>query len=203
MAFDQNVFINCPFDEEYRQLLLGITFTIIYFGYNPRLSLESSDSSETRIHKIVRLIDESKFGIHDISRMISSSADEISRMNMPFELGIDYGCKQLKGRQWNTKKILILDKEKYRFHKAISDLSGSDIKHHNNEVVKAIICVRNWFVTEELGRGYSGAHVWGQWNEFQTYLYEEVVENDGHLSVDDVEIMEIIHHMRNWKLSLN
>lgn len=203
MSFGRNVFINCPFDEEYRQILLGIAFTVIYFGYNPRLSLESMNSGDTRVHKIVRLIDESKFGIHDISRMVSSSADEFSRMNMPFELGMDYGCKQLKGGQWSSKKILVLDTERYRFPKALSDLSGSDIKNHNNEVDKAIICVRNWFVTEELQRGHSGERVWGQYNEFQTYLYEEVVVKDGHKSVDDVEIMEIIHHMRNWKLSLD
>ena len=88
--FEKNVFINCPFDEDYRQILLGIVFTILYFGYKPRLSSESADSAETRIQKILCLIEESKFGIHDLSRIVSTGKDEHYRMNMPFELGIDY-----------------------------------------------------------------------------------------------------------------
>ena len=199
--FENNVFVNCPFDDDYRQLLLGIVFTILYFGYRPRLSLERADSGETRIDKILSLIKESKFGIHDLSRIVSTESDEHYRMNMPFELGIDYGCQKLKGGKWSTKKILVLEKERYRFQKAISDLSGSDIKNHGDDVTRAIHAVRNWFVTEELRRGDSGSKVWDKFNEFQAYLYDEVVENDGHRSIDDVEIPEIIHHMENWFVS--
>jgi len=196
--FEKNVFVNCPFDEDYRQLLLGIVFTIIYFGYKPRLSLERADSAETRIQKILGLIEESKFGIHDLSRIVSSDKGEHYRMNMPFELGIDYGCQKLKGDKWTQKKILILEKERYRFQKALSDLSGSDIKSHDDQVHKAILAVRNWFVTEELKRGDSGNKVWDSFNDFEAYLYDEVVEKDGHTSTADVQISEIIHHMENW-----
>ena len=129
--FDKYVFVNCPIDDDYRQLLIAIIFTVMYFGYKPRLSLERADSAESRIDKILGLIIESKFGIHDLSRIISSDKNEHYRMNMPFELGIDYGCQKFKGGIWSKKKILILEKERYRFQKAISDLSGSDIKNHN------------------------------------------------------------------------
>ena len=66
--FEKNIFVNCPFDDDYRQLLVGIVFTIMYFGYKPRLSLERADSAESRVDKILGLIKESKFGIHDLSR---------------------------------------------------------------------------------------------------------------------------------------
>lgn len=196
--FHKNVFVNCPFDDGFRQLLLGIVFTIIYFGYKPRLSIEKADSAESRIQKIVDLIKCSKFGIHDLSRIVAANKDDHYRMNMPFELGIDYGCKMLKGGKWARKKILILEKERYRFQKAISDLSGSDIKSHGDEVYKAIIAVRDWFITEELKRGHSGNRVWDKFNDFQAYLYDEVVEGDGHTSIDDVQISEVIHHMKMW-----
>jgi hypothetical protein len=94
--FDTNVFINCPFDNDYRQLLLAVIFTALYLGYKPRLSLERADSGENRIDKILDLIIESKFGIHDLSRIESQKGNEHFRMNMPFELGIDFGCKKLK-----------------------------------------------------------------------------------------------------------
>ena len=196
--FDRNVFVNCPFDEDFRQLLLGVVFTLLYFGYKPRLSLERADSAENRIDKITGLIKESKFGIHDLSRLVSTDKGEVYRMNMPFELGIDYGCKKFKGGKWKSKKILILEKERYRFQQAISDLSGCDIKRHNNEVYMVICSVRDWFITEELGKGYSGNMVWDRFNDFQAYLYDEVVEKAGHKSTDDVQVTEIMHHMNEW-----
>ena len=197
-SFEKNIFVNCPFDNDYRRLLIGIVFTIIYFGYKPRLSLESADSAESRIDKILKLIIESKLGIHDISRIVSTDKDEHYRMNMPFELGVDYGCLKFKGGKWAGKKILILEKERYRYQKAISDLSGSDIKNHDDEVIKVIGAVRDWLVTEELKRGDSGLKVWGSFNEFHAYLYDEVVEKEGHESINEVQVSEIIHHMQNW-----
>ena len=196
--FDKNVFVNCPFDDDYRQILLGIVFTIKYFGFNPRLALENANSGESRIDKILNLIKASKFGIHDLSRITAVEPGEHFRMNMPFELGIDYGCRRLMGRRWSNKKILILETERYRYHRALSDLSGSDIKAHQDEVDKAILAVRDWIVTEELNRGASGLKVWDAFNEFQAYLYDVVIEQDGHVSVDDILIPEIIHHMDDW-----
>ena len=60
MAFDRNVFINCPFDDEYLPLLRPLLFTTIYLGLNPRIALETLDSGQPRIDKIVRLITESR-----------------------------------------------------------------------------------------------------------------------------------------------
>jgi len=196
--FEKNIFINCPFDTDYRQLLIAIIYTTKYFGFSPRLSLERADSGESRIEKILGLIEKSKFGIHDLSRIISTKKDEHYRMNMPFELGIDYGCQKLKGGKWGNKKILILEKKRYRYQKAISDLSGSDIKSHDDEVIKVIFAVRDWIVTEEFKRGDSGNKVWNSFNDFQAYLYDEVVAKDGHKSPDEVPIPEIIHHIGNW-----
>jgi hypothetical protein len=196
--FQENVFVNCPFDNDYRQLLISVLFTVSYLGYKPRLALERADSGETRIDKIVDLINESKFGIHDLSRIVSSAEEEHYRMNMPFELGIDYGCQKLKGGKWQGKKILILEKERYRYQKALSDLSGSDIKNHDDEPMKIIKVVRDWFVTEELKTGVSGKRIWNRFNDFNAYLYEKLVEEAGHESVDDVPIPEVIHHMSVW-----
>ena len=196
--FEKNVFVNCPFDDDYRPILLGVVFVVSYLGFTPRLTLENADASESRIDKILKLIRESRFGIHDLSRIVSAGAGEHYRMNMPFELGVDYGCKKFKGGKWGSKKILILEKEKYRYQKSLSDLSGSDIKNHHDEVDRAIIAVRNWFVTEELETAISGNAIWDKYNDFQAYLYDELVERNGHPSVDDVQVTEIIHHMRTW-----
>jgi hypothetical protein len=58
MAFDDNVFMNCPYDAEYLPLLRPLVFAVLYAGLNPRLASERLNSGETRISKIVELIRE-------------------------------------------------------------------------------------------------------------------------------------------------
>jgi hypothetical protein len=47
--YHKNVFINCPFDDKYFDLLQTLIFTIIYYGFIPRISLENSDSGAVKI----------------------------------------------------------------------------------------------------------------------------------------------------------
>ena len=197
--FEKSVFINCPFDDDYRQMLLAIIFTTKYLGFLPKLSLLSSDSSTTRLSKIVELIEASKFGIHDLSRMIAKKKGEQARMNMPFELGVDYGCKQFKGGVCAKKKSLVLEEKAYRYQAALSDFSGSDIKHHSNDPMKAIKAVRDWFVTEELGVGVSPTKIWYDFNDFTADL-EEKLFNEGHVAedFDHVPIPEVMVYMDKW-----
>lgn len=198
-SFDKNVFINCPFDDDYRQLLLALVFTTKFLGYVPRLTLEKSDSGISRIVHIVELIKSSKFGIHDLSRILSSKEDEHARMNMPFELGVDYGCKQFKAGKWSGKKILILEKEKYRYQAALSDLSGSDIKNHDDEPMKLIRAVRDWFVNEELNTGPSHTKIWYDFNDFSADLADRLKDEGYEPSdYDHVQISEVMAYMDIW-----
>jgi hypothetical protein len=91
MAFDRNVFVNCPFDEAYLPLLRPILFVTLYLGLTPRIALENLDSGRPRIEKIIALIEQSKYAVHDLSRMQAERAGEYYRLNMPFELGLDLG----------------------------------------------------------------------------------------------------------------
>ena len=50
-SFDKNVFINCPFDEEYYPLLCPLLFTVLRLGFNPRIALERSDSSSPSLRR--------------------------------------------------------------------------------------------------------------------------------------------------------
>jgi len=125
-GYELNVFVNCPFDKKYLALLRPLLFTVVYLGHRPRIASERSDSGENRLDKICELIRQSKFSIHDLSRLKSGRARELYRMNMPFELGIDYGSRQHGPEFMRGKKCLILEKEPYDFKVALSDLSGVD-----------------------------------------------------------------------------
>ena len=76
--FEKNVFINCPFDADFESLLRPLIFTIVYLDFNPRIALEDSDGSVNRAAKILKLIRESKYSIHDLSRIKSFNKNEFA-----------------------------------------------------------------------------------------------------------------------------
>lgn len=199
-GFGKNVFINCPFDEDYYiPLLRPLLFTIISLGYNPRIAAESFDSGEVRIQKISNLIKNSKFSIHDLSRIQSREKDEIFRLNMAFELGIDIGCRLFINGEEKSKKALVLETELYRIKRALSDLSGSDIKHHNNEPEKLVRAVRNWFVENGLKRVASATSIWENFNEFMADFYQKR-KGEGYKDKDltMMPIPEFIDFIKEW-----
>ncbi len=142
-AYNKSVFINCPFDDDYVPLFQTIIFTLLALDFTPRSAFEIDDGG-VRLDKIIKIISECKFGIHDISRT-QLDRHKLPRFNMPFELGLDIGCKFLyPSSKYRNKTHLILDKSKYRFRIYLSDISGQDIKAHENRPLKSIKIVRDW-----------------------------------------------------------
>ena len=86
--FDRNVFINCPFDDAYQSIFRAVIFTVYAAGGHARCALEVSDGGEVRIAKILRIIEDCRFGVHDISRTELDAATGLPRFNMPLELGL-------------------------------------------------------------------------------------------------------------------
>ena len=203
-SFSKNVFINCPFDPDYISLLRPLLFTILYLGYYPRISLERSDSGEVRFNKICGLIKESRISIHDLSRICSSEENEPYRLNMALELGVDIGCRLFKGGRHNQKKYLILEKERYRFQKALSDLSGYDIKNHNNEPEEIVCQIRNWFVENESNHTDSATRIWESFHEFTADFYEQrKLEGFKDKDLNLMPIPEYIKFIKKWLIDHN
>jgi len=142
--YSQRVFINCPFDSEYKPLFEAIVFAVLSCGFRPRCALEIDDSSEVRIDRIFKIIAECKYGIHDISRTQVTSASGLPRFNMPLELGMFLAAKRFGTGKQRRKVCLVLDTMPYRYQQFISDIAGQDIQVHNNSAREAITVVRNW-----------------------------------------------------------
>jgi len=145
--YEDNVFINCPFDDEYKPIFDAVIFAVHDAGFVARCALEISDAAQNRFDKIVEIISECKYGIHDISRTELDPINSLPRFNMPLELGIFLGCSKFGGTKDRMKMCMILDKEQYRYQKFISDIAGQDIFAHDNDPKKAIEKVRNWLRT--------------------------------------------------------
>jgi hypothetical protein len=146
-SYNQNIFINCPFDDNYWPMLQAAIFCIFDCRFVPRSALEKSDSGQSRIEKIYDIIKVSKYGVHDISRTELDDNNSLPRFNMPFELGIFLGAKKYGDKSQREKLCLILDSERYRFQKFLSDIAGQDIKSHNNKPDNIIRAIRNWLNT--------------------------------------------------------
>ena len=145
--YEESVFINCPFDTKYGALLDALVFAVHDCGFVARCSQEIRDTGQVRIDKIVKLIAQCKFGIHDISRTGLDRKTRLPRFNMPLELGIFLGAKTFGDRRQKQKVCLVLDEEQYRYQKFCSDIAGQDPSAHNNDPATAITVVRDWLRT--------------------------------------------------------
>lgn len=139
-----HVYINCPFDGEYRPIFEALVFAVHDCGFVARCALELEDGTQVRIDKIERLIGSCRLGIHDISRTELDSRWSLPRFNMPLELGIFLGAKRLGTGDQRKKLGLILDRESERYQKFCSNIAGNDIRAHHGSARDAIKLVRNW-----------------------------------------------------------
>ncbi len=192
--FEQSVFINCPFDEEYLPLLQVLLFTVIQFGFRPRIATERSDSGEVRFKKIISLIGESKYSIHDLPRMEPLNDGEMPRFNMPFELGLDIGGRELGSEIMQEKCCLVLEKERFRYQAVLSDISGNDIKSHNGDPLKMVKALRNWFAENGVYHLASPTRVWDSYNDFLARLSDEIqILGYGEDDLNEIPISEYIY----------
>jgi len=193
----KSVFINCPFDNEYFRLLKPLLFTLIYIGLDPQIS-ETSDSGVIRLHKIKHLMSNSLYSIHDLSRMEPLRANELPRFNMPFECGVDFGIKLSNVDGSGNKRFLILEKERYRYQKVISDISGNDIKVHNNNRELIIKAVRDWFKQANNNIPWY-KEIWLAYNEFE-YDYNSILEEQDldPNEITEITFSDIIELIKEW-----
>ncbi|HYF54260.1 MAG TPA: hypothetical protein VEA41_08370 [Salinarimonas sp.] len=198
-TFERSVFINCPFDSDYSAILQAILFCIVDLGFFPRIATERNDSAESRLEKICSLVEACRFSIHDLSRAQASKKGEYYRLNMPFELGIDYGFRRYSGAGGNRKRILILEEKPYRYRIALSDLSGCDVENHGADFQVAIRKVRNWLVSEAGIAAVASTRIVTRYTDFQGWYYERQLQQGfSDEDIKDYPTKELMDAMMEW-----
>ncbi len=142
--YKESVFLNVPFDDDYKPLFEAMVFSVFDCGFVARSALEISDSIARRIDRICDLIAACKYGIHDISRTELDKQHRLPRFNMPLELGIFLGAQRFGSSKHRSKRALILDRKRYRYQEFCSDIAGQDIGAHAKQVKRVIRCIRDW-----------------------------------------------------------
>jgi len=128
-------------------------------------------------------------------------------MNMPFELGIDYGSRQHGPEFMRGKKCLILEKGKHDFKRALSDLSGVDIKSHGDKPEEVVRAVRDWFYETVGLRDVPYPNViWFRFSDFTTSLFEArlaegIPEDEVREDIARMPIPEYLDCVADWVAS--
>lgn len=187
---NKNVFINCPFDKDYEKFLRAMMFAVAYCGFKPQLATLDRNAGQTRIQKIQEMIRGAKYGLHDISRCKAQEAGEHYRMNMPFEIGLDFGCAVYGNEEQHRKKLAILVSERYEYQKSLSDLSGNDPICYEGKVEKLVKEVRDWFYeqTDNKDKFPSGSEVWNAYHDCMAAMNDEL----GKKGVKDLKPQEFL-----------
>lgn len=118
---------------------------------------------------------------------------------MPFELGVDYGCRRYFGQGREGKRLLILEEKMYRYQAAISDLSGCDIQAHAGDFQNAVRKVRNWLVSEAQISADGAGKILGAYTDFQEWYYErQLAAGFSDEDIQDYPTSELLIAMKTW-----
>jgi hypothetical protein len=165
-----SVFINCPFDSAYLKLFHSIVFTVIHCGFRARCAQEIDDSGQVRIDKILKIVEDCQYGIHDLSRTELDRGSRLPRFNMPLELGLFLGAKRFGASLQRRKTCLILDRQPHRYQKFISDIAGQDIRSHQRKDKQAVKMTRDWLSTSSGRTIPGGDYIYRQYAKFNSEL---------------------------------
>jgi hypothetical protein len=137
------------------------------------VAVEDTGANEMRIDKILRLIRESCYSIHDISRVEGAGSEMLPRFNMPFEAGLAMGAARFErsssGRP--ARDFLILDAEPFRDKRTLSDLAGQDARAHHDDPRHVVAAVRRFLAAKSRAERTRGAaSIWWRFRQFVTDL---------------------------------
>lgn len=136
------VFLNVPYDQEFRSLYLTYIVGLCHLGFVPHIASEIP-GGERRLERILALIKSCRYSIHDLSRVeLSTTPPATPRFNMPLELGltITWAVLHPKRHTW-----FLWEAQPRRVQKSMSDLDGTDAYIHRGTAEGVLSELRNSF----------------------------------------------------------
>jgi len=147
---DRSVFINCPFDKDFKLSFDALVFSTICCGFIPRCAIESGSAALPRMDRIVNALCASKYSVHDLSRCRGEGDSNFARFNMPLELGIAM-AQSFSGDKQSKHDWLLLVPRGHAYKKFVSDLAGYDPTEHDGTLGTVVSSVMSWLTTRPEG----------------------------------------------------
>lgn len=197
-----SVFINCPFTADYKESFHSIIFTVLSCGFRPRTAMEAGDAGDIRLDKIIRLVAESAYSIHDLSAVELDNKNTLPRFNMPFELGLVIGCKKIAGVRFARRPLLIMESVAYTTQKCLSDIAGQDMKAHNGSVTRIISIVRTWLLQQSRRENIPGnVRIQNAFRDFYGVLPD--LCDAAELEATDISYSDFVSLAQQWLVERN
>jgi hypothetical protein len=141
------VFLNYPFDDEYRDLALGLHFAVVAANLIPVCAKDLSAPDRVRVDMLIKAITNSQYSVHDLSRGKGEGAGNYSRLNMPIEYGMALFYDINSDGAAHRCAFLVASPHEY--HAYASDLSGLDPQYHENSDLTLVKLVYDWLLFTE------------------------------------------------------
>jgi hypothetical protein len=125
---DDSVFLNVPYDQQFKDLYIAYIVGLTELGLQPTATL-AIPGGEARLDRIFELIQTCRYSVHDLSRVeLSQTPPPTPRFNMPFELGMAVAWAKLHPERHT---YIACESVNRRAQKSLSDMAGTDFNIHN------------------------------------------------------------------------
>jgi hypothetical protein len=148
-----SVFLNCPYDLDYRPLFDASVLATVCCGFTPRIASDTGTVAEPRTARIAKAIFESKYSVHDLSRCKGEGDANFARFNMPLELGMAIARRYFSRRLSDRHDWMAMVPSGHAYGRYISDLAGFDPAVHDSTDSGLIFALMPWLVTRVGAQG--------------------------------------------------
>lgn len=138
------VFLNYPFDMEFRPLANAIHFAVIAAGLIPVCAKDLSVPDRPRLEMLVDAIVHCHYSVHDFSRSKGEGDSNFARFNMPIEMGMALFHALNTQRRQHRCAFFVATSHDYK--QFVSDLAGLDPNHYDNEELSLVSGVYKWLL---------------------------------------------------------
>jgi len=141
-----SVFLNIPYDDEFRNIYVAYVVGLYQLGLVPHLTTEIP-GGKRRLDRIFELIKSCRYSIHDLSRVeIGLNSSCVPRFNMPLELGMAIAWTELNPERHTWS---VWESSPFRLQLSTSDLNGTDPNIHRGTAEGVLSEIRNLFVFKD------------------------------------------------------
>ena len=176
--YEDSVFINVPFDRKVRSASAMPSSSLSMTAGSPVDPLSKSKTAVKR--EWTRSSTSSSNRNSESTTSPAPGIDRktrLARFNMPLELGFFLGAKRYGNERDREKRCLILDRSPYRYRSFCSDISGQDIRVHNDQPRDAIRAVRDWLSSHRTEVAIPGGKaIFDRYQRFRAQLPQQARE---------------------------
>jgi hypothetical protein len=136
------VFLNYPFDQAYLPFAEALSFGVAAAGMVPVTALDLTVPDTGRLEMLVKAITSCHYSAHDLSRCRGEGPDNLTRMNMPIEMGM--AMFHALSTQRADHRCAFFVPNNYAYQQYASDLSGLDPLRYGEDPASLLAVVYEW-----------------------------------------------------------